>query len=31
MSKILGSWSAMRRYLEQDMIADSLKGRIRYS
>ncbi|MBE6716791.1 MAG: hypothetical protein E7573_07720 [Ruminococcaceae bacterium] len=31
MSKILGFWSAMRRYLEQDMIADSLKGRIRYS
>ena len=30
MSKILGSWSAMRKYLEQEMVADSLKGRIRY-
>lgn len=25
-----GSWSGMRKYLEKDMIADSLKGRIRY-
>ncbi len=30
MSKILGSWSGMRKYLEQDMLADSLKGRVRY-
>lgn len=28
--KILGSWSGMRKYLEQEMIAESLKGRIRY-
>ncbi len=25
-----GSWSGMRKYLEQEMLADSLKGRIRY-
>lgn len=31
MGKILGSWSGMRKYLEEEMIADSLKGRIRYS
>lgn len=30
MRKILGSWSGMRKYLEQDMLADSLKGRVRY-
>ena len=30
MGKILGSWSGMRKYLEQDMLSDSLKGRIRY-
>lgn len=30
MPKILGSFSGMRKYLEEDMIADSLKGRIRY-
>ena len=30
MSKILGSWSGMRKYLEQEMLTDSLKGRIRY-
>ena len=30
MSKILGSWSGMRKYLEQDMLAPSLQGRIRY-
>ena len=30
MGKILGSWSAMRKYLEQEMLADSLKGRVRY-
>lgn len=28
--KILGSWSGMRKYLEQDMLADALKGRVRY-
>jgi hypothetical protein len=28
--KILGSWSGMRKYLEQEMLAESLKGRIRY-
>ncbi|MDO5516054.1 MAG: hypothetical protein Q4F66_00770 [Clostridium sp.] len=31
MGKILGSWSGMRRYLEEEMIAESLKKRIRYS
>ena len=30
MGNILGSWSGMRKYLEKDMLADSLKGRIRY-
>ena len=30
MGKILGSWSGMRKYLERDMLAESLKGRIRY-
>lgn len=30
MGKILGSFSGMRRYLENEMLADSLKGRIRY-
>ena len=30
MEKILGSWSGMRKYLEQEMIAHSLIGRIRY-
>ncbi len=30
MGKILGSWSGMRKYLEQDMLANSLQGRIRY-
>ena len=30
MGKILGSWSGMRKYLEQDMLADTLKGRVRY-
>jgi hypothetical protein len=28
--KILGSFSGMRKYLEKEMLADSLKGRIRY-
>ena len=30
MAKILGSWSGMRKYLEQDMLAEVLKGRVRY-
>lgn len=30
MGKILGSWSGMRKCLEDEMIADSLKGRVRY-
>ena len=30
MGKILGSWSGMRKYLEQDMLANSLQGKIRY-
>lgn len=29
-SKVLGSWSGMRKYLEQEMLAESLKGRVRY-
>lgn len=28
--KILGSWSGMRKYLERDMLAESMIGRIRY-
>lgn len=31
MSKILGSWSGMRKYLEREMLADSLKGKVQYS
>ncbi len=30
MSKVLGSWSGMRKYLEQEMLADSLKNQVRY-
>ena len=30
MGKILGSWSGMRKYLERDMLAETLQGRIRY-
>lgn len=30
MEKILGSWSGMRKYLEHEMIAESLNNRIRY-
>jgi hypothetical protein len=30
MGKVLGSWSGMRKYLEQDMLAEDLRGRIRY-
>ncbi|SDB09094.1 hypothetical protein SAMN02910298_00386 [Pseudobutyrivibrio sp. YE44] len=31
MSKVLKSWSGMRKYLEKDMLADSLKGKVRYN
>lgn len=31
MGKTLGSWSGMRKYLEQEMLAESLKGRVRYN
>lgn len=31
MRKILGSWSAMRKYLEKEMLAQSLKGRVRFN
>ncbi len=31
MSTALKSWSGMRKYLEQEMLAESLKGRVRYS
>lgn len=31
MSKALGSWSGMRKYLEQEMLASSLRGRVRYN
>ncbi len=31
MHKILGSWSGMRNYLEQEMLAESLRGRVRYN
>ena len=30
MNKALGSWSGMRKYLEQEMLAEALKGRVRY-
>lgn len=30
MGKTLGSWSGIRRYLEHDMLAECLHGRIRY-
>ena len=30
MGKILGSWSGMRKYLEQEMLCDRLRGRVRY-
>ena len=30
MSKALGSWSGMRKYLEQEMLAKPLQGRVRY-
>ncbi len=31
MGNILGSWSGMRKYLEKEMLADTLKGRVRYN
>lgn len=31
MGKALGSWSGMRKYLEQEMLAPVLHGRIRYA
>lgn len=30
MGRILGSWSGMRKYLEKEMLAECLNGRIRY-
>lgn len=30
-NKILGSWSGMRKYLENEMIAENLRGRVRYN
>lgn len=30
MGRVLGSWSGMRKYLEQEMLAECLNGRIRY-
>lgn len=31
MSKALSSWSGMRKYLEQEMLAEGLRGRVRYN
>lgn len=31
MGKMLGSWSGMRKYLEEDMLTESLKGRVRWN
>ena len=31
MSKINGSWSIIRKYLEEEMLCETLKGRIRYN
>ena len=31
MKKALGSWSGMRKYLEKEMLADCLRGRVRYN
>ena len=31
MGKIEGSWSGMRKYLEKDVLAECLKGRVRYN
>lgn len=31
MKKILGSWSGMRKYLEKEMLAPYLQGRVRYN
>lgn len=31
MGTILGSWSGMRKYLEKEMLAENLQGRVRYN
>ena len=31
MKKALGSWSGMRKYLEDEMLAPTLRGRVRYN
>lgn len=31
MKKVLSSWSGMRKYLEKEMLASSLQGRVRYN
>jgi hypothetical protein len=31
MAKAMGSWSGMRKYLENEMLAKTLRGRVRYS
>ena len=31
MGKAEGSWSGMRKYLEQEMLAEPLRGRVRYN
>ena len=31
MSKVLGSWSGMRKYLEEEMLSENLRGRVRYN
>lgn len=30
MGKILGSWSGMRKYLEEEIISEKIRGRVRY-
>ena len=31
MAKILGSWSGMRKYLEEEMLYEPLRGKVRYN
>ena len=31
MKKALGSWSGMRKYLEDEMLTPTLRGRVRYN
>ena len=31
MKKTMGSWSGMRKYLEKEMLAECLRGRVRYN